>query len=238
MRIQCALIVMGIAVTAGQTLAQERPYDPTATYKQESCQGFTVLINPQVLKHKQDAQEMRKELRSQLAKIARVVPANPLSALKRVRIWVEWEKQPRGAAAFHPSAVWLAQNGYNPEKAGDVELSNTRNFIQWSRTDQPWMVLHELSHAYHYTVLGEYHPGIQAAYQHAVERKLYAAVAYIHGGKQKAYALTNATEYFAELSEAFFGQNDFYPFTRAELKQYDPVGYQLMESTWGHPRGR
>ena len=49
------------------------------------------------------------------------------------------------------------------------------------------------------------------------------------------YALTNAKEYFAELSEAYFGRNDFYPFTRKELEKHDPAGYRLMRETWGNP---
>ncbi len=234
MRIQAALIAISIFLTIGPADAIKPKYDPTSVYKRESHQGFTILINPEVLKHKEDAQEMRKELDSQLAKIVRVVPSKPLFALRSVRIWVEWEKRV-GAAEFHPSAVWLRENGYNPEKSGCVELSNTRNFVQWSRADQPWMVLHELSHAYHVLVLGQNYPDIEAAYKQAVARKLYNSVAYIHGGKRPAYALTNAKEYFAELSEAYFGKNDFYPFTGAQLKHHDPVGYQLMEKAWGKP---
>src|SRR3546814_6723250 len=71
-----------------------------------------------------------------------------LTVLKQSPIWVEWEKRRDKAAEFHVSEIWLAANGYNPDKIGGVELSNSRNFIEWSRNGQPWMVLHELSHAY------------------------------------------------------------------------------------------
>ncbi|MBD2326272.1 hypothetical protein [Alkalinema sp. FACHB-956] len=205
---------------------------PTTAYRSESIAGFTVLFNPEVLKHPRESKALRKELQSQLLAITRVVPNKPLAKLKKVRIWVEWQKRANGAAEFHPSADWLRQNGYNPDKAGDVELSNTRNFVQWSQRDQPWMVLHELAHAYHYLVLGDQNADIQAAYQNAIDRQLYKSVAYVQGGKKPAYALTNNKEYFAETSEAYFGKNDFYPFNRADLKQYDPMGYQLMEKTW------
>ncbi|MGI0490771.1 hypothetical protein ACN4EG_03080 [Alkalinema pantanalense CENA528] len=205
---------------------------PTSAYRADSIAGFTVLFNPEVLKHPTEAKALRKELQSQLSAINRVLPAKPLTALKKVRIWVEWQKKINGAAEFHPSADWLRQNGYNPDKAGGVELSNSRNFVQWSQTDQPWMVLHELAHAYHFLVVGQGNSDIQAAYQNAVDRQLYKSVAYVQGGKKPAYALTNEKEYFAETSEAYFGKNDFYPFTRADLKKYDPVGYQLMEKIW------
>lgn len=198
-------------------------------------EGFTILINPTVSKRKVEAAVMRKELQSQLKMITQVVPDEPLASLKKVQIWVEWEKKPKGAAEFHPSAQWLKENGYNPDKAGGVEISNTVNFVKWSRAEQPCMVLHELAHAYHHIVLGENHEGIADAYKQAVDRKLYVSVPYVNGGRQKAYAMTNAKEYFAELSEAYFGRNDFFPFTNAQLKVHDPVGYKLIEKVWGKP---
>ncbi len=50
--------------------------------------------------------------------------------------------------------------------------------------------------------------------------------------QQKAYALTNELEYFAELSEAYLGKNDFYPYNRKQLEQYDPDGYAIMKNIW------
>lgn len=209
--------------------------DPTSTYQKQSIHGFTVLINPVVLTHPQAARAMQDELTSQLAAISQVMPAKPLAVLRKVWIWVEWDNR-EGAAEFHPSAAWLQQNGYNPDKAGCVEISNTRNFIQWSRSAQPWMILHELAHAYHHLVLGDENANIQMAYRHAVGQGLYQSVSYIKGTVQHAYALVNAQEYFAELSESYFGKNDFYPFTRTQLKTYDLTGYQLMEKSWGKPK--
>ena len=50
--------------------------------------------------------------------------------------------------AYHPSKRWLTQNHFNPELAGCVELGNPKTFLSWTKA-QPWMVLHELAHAYH-----------------------------------------------------------------------------------------
>lgn len=50
--------------------------------------------------------------------------------------------------------------------------------------------------------------------------------------QQKAYALTNELEYFAELSEAYLGRNDFYPYNRKQLEKYDSVGYGVMKTIW------
>ena len=233
--IQIVLLLLFLALSAAPSQAQQRKNFPTSTYKRESINGFSILINPEVFKHKEEAKELLKEVDSQLKAIVRVVPAKPLSALKKVPIWLEYKMNVNGAngATYHPSAQWLKENGYNPDKARSVEVTNAPNFVKWSQTGQPWMLLHELAHGYHDIVFGFNNKAIEVAYKQAVKRKLYDSVEYINGGKKKAYAMTNPREYFAELSEAYFGKNDFFPFTRAELKTHDPVGYQLMQKAWG-----
>jgi hypothetical protein len=49
------------------------------------------------------------------------------------------------------------------------------------------------------------------------------------------YALTNQKEFFAEMTEAYFGVNDFYPFNRAELKQAEPALFEQMGRWWTTP---
>ena len=49
----------------------------------------------------------------------------------------------------------------------------------------------------------------------------------------RAYAANNPQEYFAELSEAWFGANDFYPFVRAEVLEHDPEAAELLKKLWG-----
>ena len=53
------------------------------------------------------------------------------------------------------------------------------------------------------------------------------------GKKVKHYALTNQMEFFAEMTETYFGVNDFYPFVRAELKESEPELDQLLQEIWG-----
>jgi hypothetical protein len=207
--------------------------DPAEVYRKESIQGFAVLFNPQVLGRGRAAEDVRTELERQLKHASEVMPEPALAALRKVRIWVEWNKRQNAASEFHPSAAWLEKNGYNPEKAGDVEIANSVNFVDWSRAGQPCIVLHELAHAYHFHVLGIRHAGIAAAYRQALESRSYEAVEFVHGGKRRAYALVNEREYFAEISEAYFCRNDFYPFTREELQKHDPRGYLLLQELWG-----
>jgi hypothetical protein len=211
-------------------------FDPTEKYSPREIQGFTILVNPEVERHPEEAKAAFAELEAQLKKIDEVVPEKPLAAMKKIKFWVEWEMKKNGAAEFHVSAGWLKDNGYNPDKSRGVEINNLKNFVDWSQKTQPWMILHELAHSYHFTVLGDKYAPLQDAYKQAMERKLYDSVEFVHGGKKKAYAATNPAEYFAELSEAYFGKNDFFPFTREELEKHDPVGYEMMKKAWGTPK--
>ena len=210
-------------------------FDPTDKYVKREIEGFSLLIHPEVEKHPDEAKAAFAELESQLKKINAAVPEKPLAVLKQVKFWVEWAAKKNGAAEFHVSAGWLKANGYNPEKARGIEINNLKNFVAWSRKTQPWMILHELAHAYHFIVLDAKYEPLHAAYKQAMERKLYDSVEFVDGRKRRAYATTNAAEYFAELSEAYFGKNDFFPFTRNELKAHDPVGFEMVKKAWGDP---
>ena len=94
------------------------------------------------------------------------------------------------------------------------------------------MVLHELSHAWHHQYLGFGHTGIRTAFEDAMAAGLYDSVPYATGGSYEAYATTDHKEYFAELTEAWFWENDYYPFNRAELLEFDPVGAAVVEAAW------
>jgi hypothetical protein len=228
--------ILLVFLAATQAIEPSHQFDPTSSYKVVSIEGFTVLVNQRLLARRQEAAEAIHELESQLKKINRAVQPGPLAELHKVRFWMELSNQPNKAAVFHPSEQWLLEHGYNPEKAGDIEIANAQNFVKWSREDQPWAAFHELAHSYHFRVLGEDSQDVLHAYQHAMDRRLYNSVEYVHGGTRKAYATENAKEYFAEISEAYFGKNDFFPFTRSDLKKHDPVGLLLMQQVWGQPR--
>ncbi|MCL2104920.1 MAG: hypothetical protein FWH21_07715 [Kiritimatiellaeota bacterium] len=216
--------------------AEELPYTPTDAYTTNLVRGFTVLVNPEVYKHGTVTNALFAELDKQFADICRVLPEDKRDALLPVITWVEWEKKPHGAAEYHPSAGWLRDNGYNPEKAGGVEINNARNFISWSRSSQPAMILHEMAHAYMFRFVQPGNPNydtLKKAFDNAIATGIYDEVAFIGGGQKKAYALTDINEYFAELTESYFLKNDFYPFVREELKTHDPDGYAILEKIWG-----
>lgn len=208
-------------------------YEPTSNYTVQNIEGWTVYVNKCLLSEKKAVGEkVLRLLRAKLYDINRVVPNGALEELQRVPIWVEFKDKGVRCACYHESREWLSENGFNPEKARSVEIGNAATFLRWT-LDQPSMVLHELAHAYHHRVLGHGNAEILAAYRRAVESKSYESVLRYNGRVERAYALNNAKEYFAELSEAYFGQNDFYPFVRAEVMKHDPQMYETLKKVWG-----
>ncbi|MBN2137191.1 MAG: hypothetical protein JW720_05245 [Sedimentisphaerales bacterium] len=207
-------------------------YAPTSDYTVRQIEGFRVLVNKELLEgHPRLAEKTLRLLEFQLYQINRVVPEKAAGELRHIPVWVEYNAPRHPCMCYHPSRQWLTENDFNPEKARSVEIANAANFLEWT-VAQPWMVLHEFAHGYHHNVLGYDNPKIKKAYADALETKQYESVLHINGRKERAYALNNDQEYFAECSEAFFGTNDFYPFVKAELKHHDPNMYSALEELW------
>jgi len=227
------LVGVMIALLVGPALADRSiPYTPTSGYAVRNIEGFRVLVNRELLRqHRPLARQVLRLLRYQLYQIRRVVPPEPFAKLQKIPIWVEYKAPRHPCMCYHPSRQWLQANGFNPDKQRSVEIANAENFLRWTH-DQPWMVMHELAHGYHHTVLGHDNSEIRAAYEQAVASGRYEKVMHISGQMRRAYALNNDQEYFAECTEAFFGTNDFYPFVRAELAEHDPQMYRLLRKCW------
>lgn len=178
----------------------------------------------------------KEELTVQLVNIERVMPDEPLAKLRSIPVWVHTNDIQTTCMAFHPAAEYLEAHHMDPQMAHGVEIGNAKNFVSWTY-EQPWMVLHELSHGYHFLFVpnGYDNAVVKAAYDAAMAAHRYDRVRHWDGRMVKAYATTNPMEYFAETTEAYFGTNDFYPFVRGELIQADPDGYALMKKVWGAP---
>lgn len=93
---------------------------------------------------------------------------------------------------FHISPEWLTSHGNDVKKAMNIEIYRVSDYLKWRET-QPFMILHELSHAYHNTLFSTLDQHIKNAYSQAVAAGKYQAVDYVccPGQKVKAYALTN-----------------------------------------------
>ena len=87
--------------------------------------------------------------------------------------------------------------------------------------------------AYHDQVLGFDEARIRDAYAAYKKSGHGNSALLITGGHVRHYALTDHKEFFAEMTESYFGTNDFFPFNRAELMEAEPEIYKLLEAIWG-----
>jgi hydroxymethylpyrimidine pyrophosphatase-like HAD family hydrolase len=188
------------------------------------------MVNPNIAET-DETKEALAILSEKLEEITKIVKPKHLEKLKKVPIWIQYKLKTDGAMWYHSNKDWLISNGYPAEMEKSIEISNVRHFIDW-QDDQPLMVLHEFAHAHQDLDLPELEDKLTQAYQNALTSGKYNSVSYIRGGKQKAYAMNNKIEYFAELTEAYFGQNDYYPFNKKDLEAFDPTGFKLMQEAW------
>ena len=204
-----------------------------------SVQGWTIHVSKRLEAESAPALETAFPLlEAQLKEIRRVVPAEAVKRLQKVALWFSPEYrgiEPR--AEYHPDVGWLRENHRNPAMAKGVEFTNIRIFEEETRR-MPNFVLHELAHAYHDQVLTFDQPEIIAQYEKVKAAGIYDRVERQHGdGRkntfEKAYAMTDVTEYFAESTESFFVRNDYYPFDRKQLHEHDPEMEKLLIKLWG-----
>ncbi|MEM9344983.1 MAG: metallopeptidase [Planctomycetota bacterium] len=209
------------------------PHSPVSAYIETEMLGWKLLVHEDLIADKELHKLTIDEVHHQLFRITRVVPEEKVELLRQVPIWIELKNPYSSNCQYHPSRAWLQGNGYLPEKANAVELSDAQRFVRTSQRIQPFVLLHELAHAYHDLHLGFNHAGVLECYKKAKASGTYDEVLHMVGRKVSAYAMVDHKEYFAEATEAFFGTNDHYPFVRAELKEHDPKMFEMLRKVWG-----
>ncbi|MFT4587780.1 MAG: arylsulfatase A-like enzyme [Limisphaerales bacterium] len=203
-------------------------------YTSHDLEGWAVGVSERL--RREDEKGVAKGLEllgAQLKRVTEVLPSVALARVRDIPIWIS-PKYPdaRETAEYHPSGSWLRANKRHPDLAKSVEFTNFRNLPR-EVIRMPMLALHELAHGYHDQVLGFDHAEVEAAYRRARDSGSYDAVERPSSGKkEKAYAMSNAKEYFAETTEAYFGVNDFFPFNREDLKKHDPRMFKLLEKLW------
>ncbi len=228
--------------------SQSRAEDPAdsdrfpASRSDVSLQGWNILVDDRLLSSdgtpEADAQAALGDtavrfLESKLFDITVVMPPERLEQLRTIRIVLDVNCGDLKSMQYHPSARWLTSNGYSAdlEKCVHIpiaaQLATERNI-----REQPWVILHELAHAFHDTVLGFDHAAVRTAFERYRDRGRGQQTLLFNGQRVEHYALTNEREFFAEMTEALFGVNDFYPFNRAELMQEDRELYALLCEIW------
>ena len=234
---QTILAIALVFGALGQAVAEKEEnkfYDPIV----KKLEGWTIKVDPKLLKNENN--ELKSQvftaLANHLQRIKYILPAAKVKALQKLPIWLDHHYEPLGSMQYHPGATWLRANRHDPRLVKHVHIPRAKALLnrgQWAK--HPYVILHELAHAYHDQVLenGFQNKAVLDAYKKAKAKGTYKKVLLYSGQTVKHYGLTNQMEYFAECTEAYLGVNDFYPFVRAELNEHDPGMFKLLKKIWG-----
>lgn len=231
------LLVLFVAAGAADALGDEPSTEPSkpTSHTVREIEGWSVRVDDRLLKSPDDklGKQALRFLEAKLSDIQAVVPREKLEKLKTFTIVLDLSHGDLGAMQYHPSADWLKANGYSTELEKCVHIPRAADLpTRRNINEQPWVILHELAHAYHDQVLGFDERRIQEEYE-KYQRSGRGEQALLYDGTRvKHYGLSTPMEFFAEMTEAYFGVNDFYPFNRAELQEAEPDIYKLLSDVW------
>ena len=202
----------------------------------KEIEGWSIKVDPRLLSGEGEATGKKAfvALANHLQRVKYTVPEEQLARLQKLPIWLDLNHTKLGNMQYHPDRGWLVANGHDPRLVKHVHIPRAKAlFARGTWTKHPYVVMHELAHAYHDQVLSFDHAEVIDAFKQAKAKRNYESVLSHSGRKVRHYALTNHKEYFAESTEAYLGVNDFYPFVRAELKAHDPAMHAVLEKVWG-----
>ena len=187
-------------------------------------------------------------LTQDLSQMNRIINDDILNIMHSVAIWINISQDighPDGrikgyGLSFHHDPKWMIKNGIMIEKCRNIEIYSASDYMEW-RICQPLVLFHEFVHSFH-CFIGRERRDIKKAYNLAMKNHLYDEVEHIVRKDKitkqeiimhvRGYAAMNHYEYFAQMSEAYFGKCNYYPFNKKQLKQYDTNAYQLCEKIW------
>jgi hypothetical protein len=226
-------------------LRADPPAKAPKGYERQTIEGFTLYVSQTVLDQKHDGfmRPPTRVLESELSDLRRILHPKIVRILQGIPIWVEWHKSdalsPGAVARYYGGpANELIKLGGDGKRANCVEILTLKTLASMRRPGtalQQVIVLHEMAHAVHHRLLGWDNPELEAIFKQAVDRKLYDEVNDRFGRRRKAYARTNAAEYFAEVSCAYLDSCNYYPFNFEQLRSHDPAAFKFVERVWKQP---
>ena len=230
-------LCLGAQAAQADSAAKLTPEPPKPTSRSErAIEGWNVRVDDRLFQPPNEAVGTRilKNLEARLSDIKAVVRPHCLAKLQGVTIVLDLSHGKLRPMQYHPEADWLVENGYAADLAHCVHIPVATALLEPRQINvQPWCLLHELAHAYHDQVIGFDEARIRDTYARYKASGHGDSALLITGDHVRHYGLTDHKEFFAEMTEAYFGTNDFFPFNRAELMTAEPDIYQLMTAIWG-----
>ncbi|MEM9657080.1 MAG: sialate O-acetylesterase, partial [Planctomycetota bacterium] len=188
-----------IGEALGQAMIQLIDAEQNAFYDpiEREVEGWTVSVDPQLLgaPHRKTGDAALAALANHLQRVKFIVPADRVEELQRFRIWIDLDHPEINGMQYHPSREWLESHGHDLRLAKHVHIPQAAELVarrNWAK--HPYVVLHELAHAYHDQTLGFDHQEIRKAFEAVQQQGIYDNVLLFTGDKGPHYALTDHKE--------------------------------------------
>ncbi len=222
------VLIVVLSVLGKGALAQEYLNDK---YMDLDVFGWTIKINLSLTAG--DSSLLKKvlpKIGKELATLSSELPTETVLKLRTVPIWLEeHSSHDEFVGCYHPG--WPKKD-INPLKVRSIELIASSYYAAHS-SGNAWVLTHELAHAYQFRMLTkEDFEDMRKVYRIIYEHGLYNYGSSLTSLFEKGYVGANYVEYFAEISTAYFGHDYYYPKDRTDLRNYDPLGYALVERLW------
>lgn len=223
------LLLSAFVAVLAASAARADDFVPTSSYEARTIEGWKVLISPDIGFDPETRDRLLAIVTEQLKQVGTTVPPAALAKIKHTRLWIEPASDSGQIGRYYADVNSIDEEGLNPDKAFGVEV--TTDGLE--ETDlNPSLILHELAHAYYEQVLAFDVGPIGQAFEAAQASGKYDSVDVADGEISRAYALVDQGEFFAELTEAYYGRNDFFPFNRAELEAFDAASAKAIREAW------
>lgn len=213
---------------------------PPRDYVEKKALQWPLLVEKELTeKDPELAVRAENKLIAQLQRMLDLFPQAAHPVFKNLKLFLMGGKSMKGGGydsggEYHQKVSPDFYKYLDPRMASSVVLYSAENYDWLSDFWSLKVILHEFSHAYQLEQWPEDKPEIVKAWEHAKEQGLYKKAAR-HDSVilEEPYVMTNALEYFAELSCMYFCGCDYAPYNRNELRLYDPAGYAMIEQLWG-----
>lgn len=212
---------------------------PERQYLNKSDVYSIYIEAPETDKDREQLGKAVERLNKALDLIFKQIPPTSHAYLKKTNFYIMLG--PRARLGGEKSGLrYFGRNGDQRLLLGDkrwshaVVIYSVENFLWLSDLWVNKSVIHELAHAWHYEDWSKNYRILKDAWMASRNQSLYLAQEDVKGQVLKpAYASKNEKEYFSELSAMYFVGGNYYPYNKANLKKYDPVGYTMVERVWG-----
>ena len=146
----CFIAILLIAHASADE--QKKFYDPVV----KKLEGWSIKVDPKLLEneHEKFKLEVFDALANHLQRIKYILPDARVKELQQLPIWLDYNYEPLGNMQYHPGVTWLRANKHDPRLVKHVHIPRAKALLsrsQWAK--HPYVILHELAHAYHDQVL-------------------------------------------------------------------------------------